>query len=845
MSLRTALLVLISGLAACPSPGPGGPDGGATTDAGPAPGAVAVLSDEAVDFGRVEVGTTARRELTLGNEGDADLVVEAVAVDGDVFQVTAPDGPVAPGAEATIVLEAAPTQAGPRTGRAVLSTNGGTGVVALAVTGEVTRPDLAVDASLAFPPLCPGSSLSRTVTFANTGDAPAAVTGLSLTGPDGGAADPSFALGDRTLPLTVEPGAAAEVTVVLTPADAGTHLAELRWTSDDPAHPAGAVSLVGTGDGPGLALPDGPLDFGGVATGTALTRTVVLTSRCEAAVTLGSLAVEGAGFSLEAPEAPITLASGQTLPVAVVFAPTAEGDASGRLVVTTDDPARPEQALALAGQGVSRPGCAAADLVPGRVDLATPSREPRRVLLSLENTGTGACLVRDLRFLPGTPDGFAFVDAPPGPATVAPGAVLTLEVEVPPLADAFSGGVGLYVSDPTGSEREVPFVGTPAPDVGGYVLERVPDLGPAPVGCRTRARPVCVTSRQPTLVTLASFAVVSETLGGHFELTGAPAAGTPLRRGETLCGSLTWTAAQVVPAQAVVEIGIVGRPEPLRVRVGAHGVPPGDVVETFVQAPGGPADVLFVVDDSGSMSERYWLSDWAPDLVEALETHGVDYHLGITTTDVSDTGPRGRLLPRTEAGAHFVDAASPDPVAAFRTLAADIGEVGDALGEAPLEATYLALGGPLAAGWNAGFRRPTARLEVVYLVDEPDQSQGSLELYTILFLGQGAVVSEIYPGDAAQETPRIAGLVAATGGILRNPAVGPERYLAVAAAAAGLTGRFFLSGVASPGAIQATAGGEPLTGWTFDAGLGAVVFEPAAIPAAGETITVTYTPACE
>ncbi len=62
-----------------------------------------------------------------------------------------------------------------------------------------------------------------------------------------------------------------------------------------------------------------------------------------------------------------------------------------------------------------------------------------------------------------------------------------------------------------------------------------------------------------------------------------------------------------------------------------------------IQTNGGMVDILFVNDNSGSMSfEQSKMADRFPNLLQKLDERWLDYRIGITTTDIStaDNGPR-------------------------------------------------------------------------------------------------------------------------------------------------------------------------------------------------------------
>jgi len=92
-----------------------------------------------------------------------------------------------------------------------------------------------------FGPVMLGSATSRTVTVANTGTLSVKLSGVSSSSAE-------FVAGGLTLPLTLTPGASANVIVTFTAATAGTKVATLNLTSN--AHNTAAVSLSATGTAP-------------------------------------------------------------------------------------------------------------------------------------------------------------------------------------------------------------------------------------------------------------------------------------------------------------------------------------------------------------------------------------------------------------------------------------------------------------------------------------------------------------------------------------------------------------------------------------------------------------------
>lgn len=165
-------------------------------------------------------------------------------------------------------------------------------------------------------------------------------------------------------------------------------------------------------------------------------------------------------------------------------------------------------------------------------------------------------------------------------------------------------------------------------------------------------------------------------------------------------------------------------------------------VDRFVQSRRRLTDVLFVVDDSASMvAEQNALGRNFTAFLEAANDGLADFHIGVTTTDISPEGERGRLVPLRAPGepaaarsAHIVTRASlPNPVEAFRQNA--LVGIDGALVEQGLEAAALALTAPLTArdGDNQGFLREDASLALVFVSDEDDGSARPTAVYADLF----------------------------------------------------------------------------------------------------------------
>jgi hypothetical protein len=139
-------------------------------------------------------------------------------------------------------------------------------------------------------------------------------------------------------------------------------------------------------------------------------------------------------------------------------------------------------------------------------------------------------------------------------------------------------------------------------------------------------------------------------------------------------------------------------------------------------------DILFVIDDSGSMGPHQTnLANNLATFINTLKSSPVanDFQIAVTTTSVSGFGSA------TLTGEHgafvgpILQGSSPTLVADFQTQV-NVGTAGSGK-EQPLRAMKLALSSPLidAGGANEGFLRPGARLAVIILTDEDDCSDAA------------------------------------------------------------------------------------------------------------------------
>jgi hypothetical protein len=239
---------------------------------------------------------------------------------------------------------------------------------------------------------------------------------------------------------------------------------------------------------------------------------------------------------------------------------------------------------------------------------------------------------------------------------------------------------------------------------------------------------------------------------------------------------------------------------------------PTQVVEDTWTPTSGPVDILWVVDDSGSMAAvQTELGVGFPNLLAPLTADAVDWQMGITTTDVADPARRGRLVPINGLGdvLLYPDIANLETRFAQRVL---VGATGSDM-ERGLQAAWFAVTPPLSTHDNAGFLRPDAALAIIVVSDEDDCSdEGALA-------GQDPGLCVSQPQALVPTDTYLARLTELKGGA--------EQVGVYALVETGLTGEFEGCGGNNPGSryialARSTAGDvAPICG-DFGAHLGAI-----------------------
>ncbi len=221
-------------------------------------------------------------------------------------------------------------------------------------------------------------------------------------------------------------------------------------------------NLATTADGctqvaaPRLVLGAGSVEFGGVAVGQTVDRTVTVSNGGTAGLTVTALRLDGP-FAVVSPATPFSLAAGGSQVVTLRFRPVAAGAAAGNLVVTSNDPGSPAT-VTVAGVGLA---------VAGQPSLGVPASlafgsavvgQAVTVTASLANTGTAELAVSGLAV---TGAAFSLEGAPTLPFSIAAGGQRVLSLRMAPVAaGAQMGELRVSSNDPARPATVISLTGT-------------------------------------------------------------------------------------------------------------------------------------------------------------------------------------------------------------------------------------------------------------------------------------------------------------------------------------------------------------------------------------------------
>lgn len=548
------------------TPSAHGPRGGTLTiasDAVPGPlsidllgagsGPRAVVGPPGLDFGAANVSTTAPpRSVTVGNLGDAALVISAIVISGvngsDVTAITPLPVTVAPGDSTTVAFSFAPSAVGARVATATLvTTDPLVPSTAVALKGIGTSPLLQVGPDhIDFGGVNLGRSLDKVFAVTNLGTGPLTITSITVGGTDAAV----LSIAPFPVPLVIAPLSSAPLRATFAPTTVGTAVATVTVISDDAT---ATITFAGTGTAPTVSVAPSDLEFGAQVVGhPSALQQLHISNTGSAPLSVTSLAVTGTQASrfalVSPPPLPVTIPAAGELVVSVRVTADATGVAAAALEIKTD--ATPAT-VSLAALGVA----AGLSVSPATIDFGTthPGTSPAPVTVTLTNLTSEPIRLVDAIRGGGRPDDFTISSVA---GLLAPATSTTAVVAYTPPAATTSAATITFASTDTTIPHAIVSLGARAVSTFITADRDTLDFGAIEVGAASGAKTVSITNTTTAPLSLANIVSADPQFVATTPLT------LGLAPGGTISFPVTFAPSAAAPASSTLAITLTGSSTP-------------------------------------------------------------------------------------------------------------------------------------------------------------------------------------------------------------------------------------------------------------------------------------------
>lgn len=597
----------------------------------------------------------------------------------------------------------------------------------------------------------------------------------------------------------------------------------------------------------------------------------------------------GADFSLAfrhgRPIGPLELQAGEAETVFVTLDASRAGSFKAFLHIESNDADEPLVVVPLTGSA-SELGPCSYEVIPDRLDFGAVATDTSvRLAFGVRNTGANACAIANLRLASTSSRAFTLDER--STVIIDPGDTFVVPVSF--RAQSPSSHTGHVLFDSTSTDRPQAEVELVARGVDSCVEVEpgLVDYGLVGLECLPPVRRVVVRNACAVAVEMYG-AEIGGAPNAEFLLQSGATART-LQPGDETLFEIAYAPVDEGTDEAGLFIDTSAEDEPLLAGLIGEGALRPTAVDTFVQPALIEVDVLFVVDNSGSMMEEQdALSENFDRFIRSANARGVDYHLAVTTTGLypyrggmSDCpggvqgGEAGRFFPVDNSRPRILTPQTPN----VRDVFHDNVRVGICHWfEEGLEAARLALSPPLINSadapnhpepndGNAGFLRDEARLYIIWISDEEDSGHVPTDEYVTFFRNLKPGRPDLISGSAIVGMPscrtaptvgtRYMAVVDALGGSSADicesdwggllERIGEEAFTRrlVFPLSEAPDGRDFT--VSIDGDEVPARGANGKRNWRFDPTLGAhgaIVFEPHAAPGPNTTLDIRYPIPC-
>ncbi len=722
---------------------------------------------------------------------------------------------------------------------------------------------------LKFPLTSKKKTTKRIFLIRSTGDLPLSVDQIEL---DSSSSLDFHVVQPAKFPIVLAPRQEKEITVEYTPTDDKEDSGSITVTSNAGNLPKARIKLEAASHGCNLEVKPRKLNF----PAPRAFQVDIINVGDEVCIVNKVFMKSGKNdpfFISPVPKPNQSIARNGRLSFFVKFKPKDKKEYTDAVVIQSTDPDEPVIEVETKGKMRDVGECELTTRANILNFQLVPVGRSKKLSLELKNEGWGTCVLSSISIIGINPSGntaFSLASQVNLPLRIKTGGKTALRISYTPQQNlsGYEGSLEIKSNDQKQPTFKVKLIGSS----GNLCLEVVPqtlDFGSTKFGCATPKRTIeifnlgaagCSKAISISKIELSKSGTFNHT---EFRFNRKPMLPATLSTGQSIKVEMSYKAKDLGEDHGSLEIhNSVPGQSPMTIPLFGEGVKTNDQQDVFKQLSRPLTDIMFVIDDSCSMSDdQNNLAINFKSFINWALRLNVDYHIGATTTDVTGRKNPAGCLRGTST--KFITPQTPNAQNVFAAIV-KAGTNGSAT-EKGLEAAYRALIPPVASDpkCNRGFYRKPASLSMIFVSDEPDQSPQTVGFYISFFknikgfrnvdLIRASAIGPYEPNSPQctsggcryyEVTKQLHGIYehitnANWGTTLSN--LGSITF--------GYRTQFFLSRQADPKTITVKVNATPIKqsaqdGWTYDPSTNAIVFSKNAIPPPSSTISVQYKAIC-
>jgi hypothetical protein len=296
-----------------------------TTQVATAGAATLTINPPSLWAGHISVGQSATLSATLTNSGPETVTVSQAVASNSGYRVTSPSFPLTlgTGQSAEVTIQFAPLSFHHTGGTITFISDADNPALNLLLNHWGMPANISANPSAVnFGSVTAGGSGTALESLTNDTTAPLTISSVNV--------QPSaFSSTGLTTPVTLTPGGSLTFEILFTPTTSGPLTGELTVVSN--ATNLLTIPLSGNAAAAGtLAVSPASANLGSVTVGSSKTTSATL-SALGSSVVVSSANTTSPEFTVSGMSLPLTIAAGQTVPIAVIFSPNSSGATMGTL----------------------------------------------------------------------------------------------------------------------------------------------------------------------------------------------------------------------------------------------------------------------------------------------------------------------------------------------------------------------------------------------------------------------------------------------------------------------------------------------------------------------------------